>query len=85
MIALALAWLRNSLGFGKSELGMIIHFLVVAAYLAPAFPKLDWDLMVNIQMVVGAFTFSGFVGRIENMKTVLKALRSIFLQWGKKK
>ena len=84
MIALGLAFIRSRLGIGKSELGVFLHIVLVVVYVLPILPQLDWDLQIKIHSVLGAFTFSSIVGRIENMKTVLKALKSIFAEWGKK-
>lgn len=84
MIALALGFLKCRLGVGKSEIGIFLHLLMLALYLLPILPILDYDLMIKIQVVLSAFTGSSLLSRIQDKKTLLKALNSIFLSWGKK-
>lgn len=82
MIAILFNFLKKY-GLGKSEIGVFVHLFVLGLYLVPVLPQLDYDLMMNFQKVIGAFTLSSFVGRIQDQKTLFKALKSVFLSWGK--
>lgn len=85
LIGIFLNFLKSKIGIGKTEIGIIFHLLFMALYVLPLAGWLTWDMLINIQVVIGAFTGSSFLGRIQDKEAFFKALQSVFFQWGKKK
>ena len=76
----ALKFIRLFIG-GKTEVGIIVSALAIAAYVLPVFPSFTFEALESLLYVAGALTGVALLGRVEDKEGFLRALQSLFGAW----
>ncbi len=74
--------IRTFIG-GKTELGILVSLIALAAYILPIAPSFTNEALFALLKVVGALTGVALLSRIEDKEGFVDAMASLFSAWRK--